>query len=253
MVGAVKRLACGVKLGRIDVDSVGVMAQPIRVHTFPPGGGLPTIAPFGLKLAMAMRLGDIPYELVIDSDPRNSPKRSVPWIELGEVKMADSALILNWLRDTRGLDLDRGLAPVERARGLALRALLEDHWHQVFSSEMMFHPGGLASKLPPDFLELVKRHLYERGVLRHDKDEIAALGREDLDAVAAWLDGREWAVADHPTVTDCSVWGLLAPAFYVPLASPCFSYARSLPSLRAFIERARERCFPDLPPPPRPG
>jgi hypothetical protein len=38
-------------------------AETIRIYTFPPGFGLPTTGPFSLKLAMALRMADIPYEL----------------------------------------------------------------------------------------------------------------------------------------------------------------------------------------------
>src|SRR5258708_5912362 len=95
-------------------------AETIRIHTFPPGYGLPTTGPFSLKLAMALRLAGVPYEMC-PGDLKNSPKRKIPWIEAGNVTMADTALILQWLAETRGVDLERGLTPLQRAQGLALR------------------------------------------------------------------------------------------------------------------------------------
>jgi hypothetical protein len=58
----------------------------------------------------------------------------------------------------------------------------------------------------------------------------------------AWLVPRR----DHPTLTDCSLWGLLAPPIYAPFLTPCMMYARTLSPLVAFIERARARFFPEL-------
>src|SRR5258706_13579318 len=106
--------------------------ERIRIFTFPPSFGLPTSGPFTLKLAMALRIAEIRYELVPTLDFAASPKGKIPWIEVGGTLMADSALILRWLGETRGVDLERGLTPVQRAHGLALRVLLEEHWHQVF-------------------------------------------------------------------------------------------------------------------------
>ncbi|HET6280395.1 MAG TPA: glutathione S-transferase N-terminal domain-containing protein, partial [Polyangia bacterium] len=77
----------------------------IRMYTFPPGFGLPTTGPFSLKLAMALRMAGVAYELCV-GDLKKSPKRKVPWIEMGGVAMADSALILQWLAETRGIDLE---------------------------------------------------------------------------------------------------------------------------------------------------
>jgi glutathione S-transferase len=220
----------------------------IRIHTFPPGFGLPTTGPFSLKLAMALRMADIPYEWVVD-DLSKSPKRKIPWIEHAGVTMADSALILHWLARTRGVDLERGLDPIQRAQGLALRVLLEEHWHQVFEYELILHPDGVGKRLGPAMQEHFQRHLFERGMCRHTPDEITELGKADLDAVATWLEGREWIFGERPTLTDCSLWGLLAPSIFSPLPTPCMSYARTLSPIVSHVERARARFFPEIAPP----
>jgi glutathione S-transferase len=221
-------------------------SAPIRVYTFPASFGLPTTGPLTLKLLMALRMADVPYELVFDGDLRKSPKRKVPWIEAGATKMADTSLILGWLAETRGVDLERGLSPLERAHGLALRVLLEEHWHQVFEIELILHPDGAGQHLAA-LQEHMKHHLYERGMYRHSQDEITAFGKTDLDAVAAWLDGRRWSIADRPTLTDCTLWGLLAPAVYAPFQTPCMAYARTSKPIVGFLERARAKFFPEVP------
>jgi glutathione S-transferase len=223
------------------------MDQTIRIHTFAGGGALPTTGPLSLKLMMALRMMDIPYELVVDPNFKNSPKRKVPWVEIGELKMADTALILALLAEQRGFDLERGLTPLERAQGLALRVLLEEHWHQIFEIELILDPEGVGAHMGPAVQEHFRHHLYERGMLRHTREEIIAFGKVDLDAVAAWLDGRQWAIGNEPTLTDCSLFGLLAPSIYSGIPTPCMTYARTLTPIVAFIERARQRFFPELP------
>ena len=214
--------------------------DPIRIYTFPAGFGLPTTGPFSLKLAMALRIAQIPYELVATVDFKASPKRKIPWIDAGGTTMADTVLILRWLGDTRGVDLERGLSPLQRAHGLALRVLLEEHWHQVYEIELILDPEGAGARLAA-LQDHFKHHLYERGMLRNSRDEVIALGKADLDATAAWLADRAWAVSDEPTLTDCAVFGMLAPAIYAPFPTPCMSYARTLRPLVAFVERALPR------------
>lgn len=221
--------------------------EAITVYTFPPGFGLSTTGPFTLKLEMALRMAKIPYELRPTIDFNQSPKSKIPWIEVAGTKMSDSALILKWLGETQGVDLERGLSSVQRAHGLALRMLLEEHWHQIFEIELILDPDGAGARLAP-LQERFKKHLWERGMLRHSRDEYTALGIADLDAVAAWLEGRSWTVGNEPTLTDCTAWGLLAPAIYAPFQTPCMKHARSLRPLVAFVERARARFFPELPP-----
>ncbi len=223
------------------------MTETIRIHTFAPANGLPTTGPLSLKLMMALRMAGLPYELVVDPDVRNSPKRKVPWIELGETKIADTALILQWLAKNQDFDLERGLSPRERAQGLALRVLLEEHWHQVFEIELILDPEGVGAHMGAAIQEHFRRHLFERGMLRHTRDEITAFGKADLDALAAWLEGRQWAISDEPTLTDCTVFGLLATSIYSTIPTPCMSYARTLTPIVALVERARARFFPELP------
>jgi glutathione S-transferase len=73
-------------------------ADTIRIFTFPPGFGLPTTGPFSLKLAMALRMAGVPYEMCA-GDLKKSPKRKIPWIEIGSTAMADSALVVQWLAE----------------------------------------------------------------------------------------------------------------------------------------------------------
>jgi glutathione S-transferase len=230
------------------------MNEPLRMYTFAGANGLPTTGPFSLKLAMALRMANVPFEIHVDPDLKNSPKRKIPWVTRGDVKMADSGLILAWL----GIDLEKNLSPRQRAEGRALRALVEEHWHQVLEYELIVDPIGLAwlvERVPPPAREAVRtgmkshfeHHLYERGIARHTRDEITALGKADLDAVAAWLEGREWSVAAEPTLTDASLFGLLAPPIYLPIKTPAFSYARTLAPITDFVERCRVRWFPECP------
>ena len=230
------------------------MTEILRIHTFAGAAGLPTTGPFSLKLGMALRMAGIPFEFHVDPDLKRSPKRKIPWVERGDVQMADSELILAWL----GVDLERGLTPRERAEGLALRTLVEEHWHQVLEYELILDPTGLAwmmERVPAPMREAVgggmrrhfEHHLYERGMGRHARDEITAFGRKDLDAVAAWLGEREWSIGSEPTLTDASLFGLLTPPVYLPIATPSFSYAKTLAPITAFVERCRARYFPEVP------
>jgi glutathione S-transferase len=233
--------------------------ETLRVFTFGPGYGLPTGGPFGLKLEMALRIAGVSYERVIENDHRKGPKRKSPWIEKGGVRMGDTSLILPFL----GVDLDAGLSARDRAQGLALRRLAEEHWHQVLEYELFVHPAGyptvdaqLAELVPGFLVGLVgwyvrrgfRNHLFERGIGRHAPEDVERLGRQDLDALAAWLDGREWAVGDRVSITDCSLFGLLAVPLSSPAPTPCFNYAKTLPPLGRYFDRLRALYFPEVVP-----
>lgn len=233
----------------------------LRVFTFDSAWGLPTAGPFGIKLEACLRMLDVPYERVYEGDNRKGPKRKSPWIQDGEVRMGDTELVLEHVRKTRGKELDSELSPAERAQSHILRCMFEEHYHQIFEYELVVTNEGFVhlrklfdGKMPAPILSIVaplvrrgfRKHLFERGVARHTPEEVAAMGRADVDAVATWLGDREWFVADHPTKVDASALGLLAVSIRSPLATPMCTYARSKPNLVAFVDRGLARFFPEL-------
>ncbi len=233
----------------------------LRVFTFPPAWGLPTAGPFGLKLEACLRMLGATYQPVHEGDNRKGPTRKSPWVEDGGVRIGDTECILEHLRTTRGVVLDGALSAVERAQSHVLRRMLEEHYHQVFEYELVVLDEGFLhmrklfeAKMPAPMVALVaplvrrglKKHLFERGIARHTPEQVTAMGRADVDALATWLGDREWFIADGPTKADTSAFGLLAVSIRSPLATPVCTYARSKPNLVAFVDRALTRFFPEL-------
>ena len=230
----------------------------LRVFTFGPDWGLPTVGPFALKLLAWLELAGIPYEQVVEENPRKGPKGKNPWIELDGERIADSEAIVELLGRRHGVDLDKDLTREQRALGHAWRRTFEDHFHQVLEWELFLDPAGAAwmrkrftSQLPPMVGPLVftmmrshfGRQLHARGIARHPPDVVAAKGRADLDALAAFLGERDFLLTDRPTSADVAVFGLIAPVVYWTMATPVAVHARSLPTLVAYCDRMRDRCF----------
>src|SRR3954452_8283773 len=183
------------------LEHKGYVMSKLRVFTFPPDWGLPTVGPFALKLLAWLELAGVPYEQVLEPNPRKGPKRKNPWIELDGERIGDSELIIEFLRliieflrERYRVDLDEGLTPKQLAVGHAWRRTFEEHFHQVLEWELFFHPAGaawlrtsLTSQIPavlarPAFFLMQRqfgKQLYARGIARHDPKVIAAKGRAD--------------------------------------------------------------------------
>ena len=230
----------------------------LRVFTFPPDWGLPTVGPFALKLLAWLKLAGLPYEQVIEGNPRKGPKGKNPWVELNGKLIGDSEIIIDTLSLRHGINLDQGLTPEQRAIGHAWRRAFEEHFHQVLEWELFFHPAGaawmrgsLASQVPallaPAIFAAMRaqfgKQLYARGITRHDPEVIAAKGSADLDALSEYLGDRAFLVADRPTSADTAVFGLVAPVVYWPMETPVAMHARSLPNVKSYCARMREHCF----------
>lgn len=89
----------------------------------------------------------------------------------------------------------------------------------------------------------MRRQLYARGIARHSPDIIAAKGRADLDALAAFVGDRPFLLTDQLTSYDAAVFGLISPVMYWSMNTPVARYARSIRQLKAYCDRMKERCF----------
>lgn len=231
----------------------------IRVHTFSNlFQGLPAGGPFDLKLLAWLNLAGIPYEHRFQDDTRKGPKGKNPWIELDGEPIGDTEIIIQRLGARFDVDIDAGLTPEQAAIGHAWRRTFEEHFHQVFEWELLVHPAGAAfmrafvvGQMPPVIGSIafnmmgrgMAKQLHARGIARHTPDVIEAKGRNDIDALSAFLGDRRFLVADKPVVADAAVFGQLAPMMVWPMETPVARHLRSVPNIVAYCERMRTLCF----------
>ncbi len=101
---------------------------PIKLFQFPRMFATPNVSPFCCKLETWLRIAGIPYEVVDTPDPRKGPKGKVPFIEEDGRRMGDSALIIDHLKRTRGVDPDARLDDRQRATTLVVQRTVEEHY-----------------------------------------------------------------------------------------------------------------------------
>lgn len=227
---------------------------PVRLFQFPRVWGR-NISPFTLKLETWLTLAGIPFEVVETMNPRSGPKGKIPYIEDGGQRIGDSALIIEHLTRTRGVDLDRALDRHARAEAVALQRLFDDHLYFVGVYSRWLDPEGwptvrrgLLRRLPPGVREAVgallqlkvRRALTGQGILRHGRDEIYAMGATDLETVSVLLDDGPFFFQGRPGTLDCTAYGFLANILLVPVETELKRTAKRYPNLLRFCE-AMER------------
>ena len=226
-----------------------------------PVGAFPfgTAAPFPLKLATWLRMADVPYELVEANDPTKGPKGKSPWIEWGDLRMGDSTLIIEHVRERLGIDLDAHLSGGQRAQAIVVQRMLEEHYHQCFEHALFFGRGGaerleqFLSGMPVPLRWVVAvamprslaKQLRARGMGRHAEEVILAQGKADLDALAELLGDGPYFFGDRPSSIDACIFGFLGVSIYVEGDNPLFRHAASLDELVRYCERIRARYFPE--------
>jgi glutathione S-transferase len=231
----------------------------LRVFTFEPDWGLPTTGPFALKLLAWLELNGISYEQVVEGNSRKGPLGKSPWIEHEGRRIGDSDVIIRHLARHYGKRIESD-APdaADRAAAHAFKIAFEEEFHQILEWELFFHPEGAAyirgqirKAAPPVvgalIFRAVSRHfhrqLHARGIARHDAETVAAKGRADLDALAAWLRDRPFLAGAEPVFADLAVFGQVAPVLHWTMDTPMARHARSLPAVRDWCERIKLLCF----------
>lgn len=230
----------------------------IVVHQLPGAWGLPSISPFCLKLDAYLRIAGIPFQAVVDATPFRGPKGKLPWIEHQGKKIGDSGFIIEYLESRFGCDPSKVLSPAERAVSLSMRRLVEEnlYWTMVYDRWMVDENwrsfrsvvlGGVPSPLRPVVAVVarrgVRRQLEGHGIGLHSRDEIHAIGRRDIGAIADFLGDKPFLMGRTATTIDASVYGVLTNVMNVPIASPIQDEALKRANLVGYVERFKSRYF----------
>ena len=232
----------------------------IRLFEIPPAGGLPSASPFCVKLEAYMRMAGLAYESVLLANPAKAPKGKLPYIEDGPKTVADSGLIIEYLKKEYGDPLDEKLTAGQWSVAHAFRRLLEESLYFAIVYSRWIDPVGWAV-LKPELVRMlppvarwfvpglarssVRKSLHQQGIARHAPDEVYALGDADLSAIATFLADKPYMMGDSPTSLDASAYGMIASIVTMGIESRLKSHARSHENLIAYCDRMREAYFSD--------
>jgi glutathione S-transferase len=235
----------------------------LTLYQFPRSWGLANLSPFCMKLETYLRLSGIPYEAQATTNMGKAPKRKLPYIRDGGTTLCDSSLIIEELKLKHGDTLDSWLSPLQKAQGLALQRLLEEHFYfaviyfrwlnPAYSKIFVAHifkkvPALLRFFVPTLIRRSVRKQLYQQGMGRHSEGEIIDLGKQDIDAVVSMLGTQEFIFGDRPTSYDAVLFAFMTTILGPPIEMPLKTYATLFPSVTDYCERMRLMLYPDLTP-----
>ncbi|GAA5316207.1 MAG: glutathione S-transferase C-terminal domain-containing protein [Candidatus Pelagadaptatus aseana] len=227
----------------------------IQLYTFPAAFGLRNVSPFCLKVEMALTHLGQAFEIVEESDPRKSPKGKLPYIVDGDVTVADSELILEYLDDKTGGQLFAGLSNAQKAQGVAYTRLAEEHLYWIMVASRWVDDGwwpnvaeGFFGRLPFPLKQLVCKvarnqvcKTYElQGLGKHSLEEQAGFARRDLQALDRAVAESDFLLGDAITAYDFAVASLLAGLIDNQPATWITPIAREYQALCDYTERVQQ-------------
>lgn len=230
----------------------------IKLYQFPSIWHLPNASPFCMKLETYLRMTKLPFETVSIFNPRKGPNKKLPYIEDAGKKIADSGLIIDYLKEKYGDNLDMLLTAEDKAIALAFTRLIEEHlyWIIVYSRWADEDYWEITKKaffgklkepirtfIPIILRKKTERVLYAQGIGRLTKADIYKLGVEDLKALSAQLNQKPFLMGEAPSSIDATVYAFLASILTPPIACPLQDYAKSQPAFINYCNRMKEKFY----------
>ncbi|TXI17955.1 MAG: glutathione S-transferase family protein [Nitrosomonas sp.] len=231
----------------------------LKLYQFERTWGIPNLSPFCCKVETYLRMAGIDYEIK-PALPLRAPKGKLPYIEDNGWKLADSRFIVTYLKSTYS-NLDQALNEMQLGASVAIQRMLEEHlfWVALYSrwqytdENWQANKQAIFGKLPPIIRDLAASHTRKKiqqqilghGIGRHQTDEIFALGKQDIDALAASLGDKPYFLNDQPTTLDASAFGMLINIIACPIESPLKEYSLSKNNLVQYVERIKRKYYSD--------
>lgn len=231
----------------------------IKLHQFPPAYGLPNASPFCMKLETYLRMAGLSYQSVYGFSLPKAPKGKMPYIEDQGRLIADSGLIIDYLKQTYSDTLDGHLSAQQRAVSLGFSRLLEEHLYwaagiqprwveaegwavtrRVFFKDLA---GPLRFIIPHVARHTIIKEMRGHGMARHSRDEIYALACADIQALSDYLARQPFFFGDRPSSLDATAYAFFANILWTPIDSPAKQYALALPNLPAYCQRMKETYY----------
>ncbi len=230
----------------------------IEFFKFPAAFGMRDASPFVLKLETYLRLAGLEYKTTEFGDPRKAPKGKMPFIKDGDKTVADSSIIISYLKDKYGDPLGKNLSAEQHAIGHAVKTMLEErtYWalvntrwideknHQLMKDTWFgVVPAPLRGFVFNKVIKDMKTGMRGHGIGMHSDAEIMAFGLSDLAAFEAILGDKPYLLGKNPSEYDASGYGLLANMMAKPFPSPLSEYIANSKTLSAYITRVEKKAF----------
>jgi glutathione S-transferase len=217
--------------------------------------GLRNVSPFCLKIEMLMTSLGLPFDMDVQQDPRKAPKGKLPYLIAGGRTIADSELITEYLDELTGGRVYVGLDAHERAQGVALARLVEDHLYWLFVASRwldddwfpnivdgFFHiaPAIIRPLVARAARRQVRQTLHLHGLGRHSLEEQRGFLERDLQALEDAVPENGFLFGEAPGIFDFTVAGMMAGVFDNRPPMWTTEIALRYERLRTYTQRVQE-------------
>ena len=227
----------------------------IQLFQFPGYWGLSSASPFCIKMETYLKLAKIPYKSIVSYNLKKAPKGKLPYIVDGDKKIADTTLIIAYLKAHNTTNLDKDLIPEQIALATSIQRLCEEHLYWIMVYERWVAESGWKVIGPVFFSKLswllqlfvpgmIRKKLKTacdiQGIGRLTDEERFFLGKQDIDAIVTFLGSKPFFFGDKPTTIDATLYGFITPILNTPIDFPLRNYMKHITALTDYDMRMKK-------------
>jgi glutathione S-transferase len=227
----------------------------LELVTLPAAFGMRNVSPFCLKVEMLLTSLDVPFKVSEEPDPRKAPKGKLPFLVVEGERIADSELITQYLDQLTGGRVYQGLSAQQKAQGMALARLLEDHFYWMIVASRWLDEDwwpnvvqGFFGPLPAPVRAIVSRLARRQvvqtynlhGLGRHSLEEQKSFARRDLEVLDVLVPAGGFLFSEQPDIFDFTVASMMAGVYDNQPATWVTHIAAEYDGLRAYTERVQD-------------
>ncbi|XP_021945780.1 failed axon connections homolog isoform X1 [Folsomia candida] len=224
----------------------------VILHGFEAAKTMPNASPFVLKVQTYLRMANIPHKM--DYADAMGPKGKAPWISINSQHIADSELIIDFLRKKFEKNLNGKYTEKEIAIASTVNVMLNEHFlWGVALERWVYGPSSRLAKvfdIPFPIRVMIGRTVNKRakgqGMGLHTESEAVHLASKDLRYVSTILGSNKFICGDEPCELDAGIFSQLAMALWGVPDSPYEKLMNGeLKNLKEYCLRMKERYWSD--------
>lgn len=231
----------------------------IELYQFSPKFSVPNLSPFCLKLETWLKMASLDYVVRHQDNPRMGPLGKLPYIKDDNTVLADSTLIIEYLKNKYNIHLDAHLDSQQNALAHACQSMVEEHlywalvyhrwlgegWPQLKAHVLRSFPPVVRHLVPMLIQTQLKRDLHGQGLGRHSVEQINEFARKDLESLSQLLGDKTYMLGEQLSSVDATVFAILCELLHSSLSTPLKAVAESYPNLVRYEQHMGKRFYPE--------
>ncbi len=214
-------------------------------------------SPYCAKLEAYLKLTGLKFEVKKGADAlKSAPKGKLPYITDGGVDIADSNLIIDYLKEKYGDEIDASLSAEEKAVSRGLTALINgvlsasigySRWveeHNWAASKKLFFGKmpALVKAIIPSILRRTVKKKYSSGDYKgFTTAELYGEADKALKALSDYLGDKKYFFGDELSTFDITAYSLLAQLYLIDhFTGEYFDHAAKYENLKSHTDNMYE-------------